>query len=142
MARSLVARSEPDGSPLVQRLHSLVVEAEATGGLRTRLRTLARTLGVEEHQVRRAAHWLASEGHIAILPAGREGSRFVAQRRAGRPQLQLRGRFCPWCGRPVHTEWHYCMGCGGSLSGGAASAGTGVARRGSPRGRRALTRAR
>ena len=106
----------------MERLHSLIAAAETQGGVRTRFWSLAHTLRVEEHQVRRAAHWLAENGYIAIEPAGREGSSFVLRERR-RPALHVEGRFCPWCGRHVGPEWRFCMDCGGPQSAAAAPQG-------------------
>lgn len=118
MARVTLPQTDPEGAPLVQRLHALIAAADSADGLRTRFWSLAHALRVEEHQVRRAAHWLADNGFITVLPAGREGSRFVARRDA-RPQLPRAGHFCPWCGRPVASDWRYCMDCGGAQAGSA-----------------------
>lgn len=119
MARVTLPQAEPEGAPLVERLHALIVAADAQGGVRTRFWSLAHTLRVEEHQVRRAARWLAENGYIAIQPAGREGSSFVLRERR-RPTLHLDGRFCPWCGHHVASDWQFCMDCGGAQSGPAA----------------------
>ena len=116
MARVTLPQTEAEGSPLVERLHALIAASEAPGGLRTRFWSLAHALHVEEHQVRRAARWLADNGYLTLSPAGREGSSFVLRHRR-RPQLALSGRFCPWCGRPVAADWRYCMACGGSQEG-------------------------
>ena len=102
------------GIPLVQRLDALVAAESGTEGLRAKIATLARSLGVEEYQARRAVHWLVEQGRIRIIPAGRDGLRLitVAGARSTPPSLGLQGRFCPWCGSEVQEEWQYCMHCG------------------------------